>query len=100
MPAVDLDSWGIGASSVASATRDAPELTYVYEQFDPGPIAVTDTKNHYGAGHLIYNAKQDQFAGEYWTQRNGDRGLNTAGTLVLRRRGREIGKIASRGVQA
>lgn len=62
-----------------------PTLTYVYEQTDHQPVAVTDSPQHLGAGVLKYHPESDELRGEYWTQRQGNKGLNTAGTLLLRR---------------
>jgi hypothetical protein len=64
----------------------APELSYVYEQTDDGPLAITDARQHFGAGHLLYDADTDTLRGEYWTQRRSEAGINTAGAIVLRRR--------------
>ncbi|WP_421934402.1 hypothetical protein [Phenylobacterium sp.] len=65
---------------------ESPRLTYVFEQVDQGPVSATDVPNHLGAGDLIYFAEADELRGQFWTQRQGSKGLNTAGTLVLRRR--------------
>ena len=62
-----------------------PEISYVYEQIDDGALAVTDARRHFGAGHLVYDADTDTLRGEYWTQRRGDAGINTAGAIVLKR---------------
>lgn len=64
-----------------------PTLTYVYEQTDHKPVAVTDVPQHFGAGVLKYHSESDEMRGEYWTQRQGSKGLNTAGTLLMRRAG-------------
>lgn len=62
-----------------------PVLTYVYEQFDPKFVAATDAKRHLGASQLSYDEETDTLTGEYWTQRRGEQGFNTAGTIILRR---------------
>lgn len=62
-----------------------PELTYVYEQVDDGHVATTDAHRHFGAAHLVYDPDTDTLRGEYWTERRGESGINTAGTVVLRR---------------
>jgi len=62
-----------------------PTLTYVYEQTDHQPVTVTDVPQHLGAGVLKYHPEVDELRGEYWTQRQGSKGLNTAGSLLLRR---------------
>lgn len=63
-----------------------PELSYVYEQFDPERVAETDARKHFGAGLVIYDVDTDVISGEYWTQRREDLGFNTAGTITLTRR--------------
>jgi hypothetical protein len=63
-----------------------PELTYIYEQIDDGAIAVTDARRHFGAARLVYDADTDTLRGEYWTERRGETGINTAGMIVLKRR--------------
>lgn len=62
-----------------------PMMTYVYKQDDHEPISVTDVQEHFGAGVLEYDPKSDELRGQYWTQRQGGKGLNTAGILVLNR---------------
>lgn len=64
---------------------NAPRLIYMYRQTDRGRVAVTDTNEHFGAAILDYNGDRDDLSGEYWTQRQANKGLNTAGRLVLRR---------------
>ena len=64
---------------------DMPEISYVYEQDDPGPVAATDARRHFGAGILRYDEVSDTLAGDYWTQRREDAGFNTAGSIILRR---------------
>jgi hypothetical protein len=64
-----------------------PSMTYVYEQTDHAPVAVTDVPQHLGAGVLTYDKVTGELRGQYWTQRQAARGLNTAGSLILRRRG-------------
>jgi hypothetical protein len=63
-----------------------PELSYVYEQFDPDEVAQTDVRKHFGAGVVSYDADTDTLTGEYWTQRREDVGFNTAGTITLKRK--------------
>jgi hypothetical protein len=62
-----------------------PQITYVYDQSDQGAVAVTDAPHHRGAACLAYDANTEQLRGEYWTNRQGVKGLNTAGSLILRR---------------
>ena len=62
-----------------------PQLHYSYEQTDLGTIAPTDARRHFGAAHLTYDPDKDVLVGEYWTERMGERGLNTSGTIRLTR---------------
>jgi hypothetical protein len=66
---------------------EPPQITYVYEQVDHGQLAVTDAQRHRGAAMLDYDRLAGELRGEYWTNRQGARGLNTAGILVLKRAG-------------
>lgn len=63
---------------------ERPKLSYVYQQVDPLPVAPTDTRKHSGAG-IIKLMSNGELRGEYWTNRKGDNGLNTSGTIVIRR---------------
>lgn len=65
-----------------------PELTYVFKQIDPGPIAVTDDPEHFGAGLLHYDPVSKSLVGQYWTQRAERSGFNTAGRIALTRTGK------------
>jgi hypothetical protein len=65
---------------------ERPELTYVFQQIDTGPISVTDETKHFGAGLLEYDSESGELFGEYWTQRAEKSGFNTAGKVTLRRR--------------
>ncbi len=67
------------------AKPDRPELSYVYEQEDLDTVEVTDAQSHVGAGLVRYDAARDMLTGEYWTHRRSDAGLNTAGSIVIRR---------------
>lgn len=60
-----------------------PELTYVFQQIDPNPVAVTDEPEHFGAGLLHYDAVSKSLVGQYWTQRAERSGFNTAGRIML-----------------
>ena len=58
-------------------------LTYVYEQNTPDP-AMTDVETHLGAAELMIDMDDFEKAeGIYWTRRNWQKGLNTAGRLDL-----------------
>lgn len=60
-------------------------LTYVYQQTSPNP-AITDEEIHMGSADLIIDPDNlDVAEGVYWTRRNWQIGLNTAGRLALRR---------------
>ena len=60
-------------------------LTYVYEQNTPIP-AMTDVETHFGAAKLVIDMDNfEHVEGIYWTRRNWQIGLNTAGRLKLRR---------------
>lgn len=61
-----------------------PKLSYVYTQVDPMPVAPTDTRTHSGAG-LVEITSNGELRGEYWTNRKGENGLNTSGTIIIRR---------------
>lgn len=61
-----------------------PKLSYVYTQVDPLPVAPTDTRFHSGAG-IVEIMTNGVLSGEYWTNRKGENGLNTSGTIVIRR---------------
>jgi hypothetical protein len=63
---------------------EQPALYYVYRQHDLGTPAVTDSREHLGAAILRVN-EQGELHGTYWTARNEERGLTTAGVIVLRR---------------
>lgn len=62
-------------------------LAYVYENHTPNPEQ-TDSGHHFGAGYvdLLDRGDTQSFEGNYWTNRNWTKGLNTAGRIVLRRK--------------
>ena len=62
-----------------------PRVYYVYEQREIGRVEVSDHRLHIGAAYLDYNQKEDTLSGTYWTERQSDRGINTAGSIQLRR---------------
>jgi hypothetical protein len=62
-------------------------LWYVYDNVTRKPEA-TDTERHYGCAYL--EPKSDgrgglRLDGAYWTNRNWEKGLNTAGSITLKR---------------
>lgn len=61
-----------------------PKLSYVYTQVDHLPVAPTDTRMHSGAG-IVEIMSNGELRGEYWTNRKGENGLNTSGTIIVRR---------------
>ncbi len=61
-----------------------PMFSYVYTQIDPLPVAPTDTRMHSGAG-IVQIMSNGELRGEYWTNRKGENGLNTSGTIIIRR---------------
>lgn len=65
---------------------DDPEIYYVFEQFESGEVPVTDTKRHLGAARLRYDRTTRTLGGDYWTERKGEAGINTAGTITMKRR--------------
>jgi len=66
------------------ARPDRPELSYVYLQTDPTLLASTDARQHYGAGIVEFIEKTGELTGHYWTNRNAEAALNTAGTIVMK----------------
>lgn len=60
-----------------------PTIYYVYRQEDHEPVAPSDAQSHLGAGVLQFHPESGELRGNYWTERQGARGLNTAGTIVL-----------------
>lgn len=60
-----------------------PRLYYIYRQQEDGPVAVTDTSQHQGAACLDYDFETETLSGTYWTERQSELGLNTAGRIRL-----------------
>lgn len=65
---------------------DLPQLSYVFEQEDPDPVAQTDDRKHFGAGIICYDSDAGSITGEYWNNRKEAAGLNTAGTIRMTRK--------------
>lgn len=65
--------------------HELPELSYVFEQEDPEPVAHTDDRKHFGAGILRYDSEDSKISGEYWNNRKEAAGFNTAGTIRMKR---------------
>ena len=72
---------------------DPPRLYYLYRQQEDAHVPVTDTRRHLGAGYVEFDESEGTLSGEYWTQRQSELGLNTAGTIRLKRR---LSRAASR----
>lgn len=77
---------------------DLVQLRYLYKNSTPAPLK-TDEQVHYGAALLNFSDRNgvQELEGFYWTNRNWQKGLNTAGTIRLRRPGtipREQGEMA------
>jgi len=62
-------------------------LYYIYTQQEDGALEVTDAGRHQGAAYLDYDEDTGRLSGAYWTERQGEFGLNTAGRIRLWRRG-------------
>lgn len=63
-----------------------PRLRYIYRQTDQSlKIAPTDRETHLGSAELTLSDDGNTLSGRYWTDRIGDKGLNTAGRLMLKR---------------
>lgn len=87
-----LDGYSSSKTKAARPVYD-PEhgdlkLFYVYDNETKVPLA-TDSQRHYGAAFL--DVKTDDngdiyLEGNYWTNRNWEKALNTAGKIVLRRK--------------
>ena len=65
---------------------DQPELSYVFKQVDPLPIEATDEREHFGAGIIEYDDVTKELSGCYWTDRSESAGLNTAGTIIMKKK--------------
>lgn len=80
---------GQSCSVTAKPRRDQHSgrihLNYVYEQSTPDP-SITDGDQHMGAAELTIDLDDlEKGEGVYWTRRSWKIGLNTAGSLELRR---------------
>lgn len=65
---------------------DQPEISYVFKQVDPLPIEDTDEREHFGAGIIEYDEVTKVLTGCYWTDRSESAGLNTAGTIIMKKK--------------
>lgn len=73
---------------VSKSGGDVPCLTYVYLNRTPSPLP-TDTGIHHGAARLELREEDGvpTLRGTYWTDRNWQKGLNTAGAAVFHKVG-------------
>ena len=71
---------------VSKSGGDVPCLAYLYLNRTSSPLA-TDTGIHHGAARLELRREDGvpTLRGTYWTDRNWEKGLNTAGTAVFKR---------------
>jgi hypothetical protein len=71
---------------VSKSGGDVPCLTYIYRNRTPSPLS-TDSGIHHGAARLELRPENGvpTFRGTYWTDRNWEKGLNTAGAVVFRK---------------
>lgn len=69
---------------VSKSGGDVPCLSYLYLNRTPSPVP-TDTGIHHGAARLELRHEDGvpTLRGTYWTDRNWEKGLNTAGTAVF-----------------
>lgn len=63
-----------------------PKLHYIFKQSTGDPVPPTDASSHMGAGIVEYDATTKELHGQYWTNRQRERGLNTAGSLKFVRK--------------
>jgi hypothetical protein len=76
----------IAVSVLKHGAKDGVRLAYIYENYTPHPEP-TDSGHHYGAAcvDLFVRNGHQSLEGNYWTNRNWEKGLNTAGRIILRR---------------
>lgn len=75
----DSTSTSLGASFITDAV---PMRLHYFYRNEPKPTAPPEAQMHYGMADLRYDAEEDQFEGEYFT----DRFRQTSGRIVLRRK--------------
>jgi len=67
-------------------------IAWIYEQTNKQDntqrLAVTDQPKFHGSAVLTVNEDATELQGQYWQNRSWDRGLNAAGLIVLRRKGK------------
>lgn len=71
---------------VSKSGGDVPCLVYLYLNRTPSPLP-TDTGTHHGAARLELRCEDGvpTLRGTYWTDRNWEKALNTAGTAVFQK---------------
>lgn len=77
-------SHSITTRLIKDAVRDAFQLHYVYYQDTP-QAGSSDEASHLGAAALDIDHDKWELQGYYWTRRKWRQGMNTAGTLSLKR---------------
>lgn len=84
------DKYSKSRTTIVGIRRDPEhgtiELNYCYHNVTRNP-EVTDSGCHYGAAKVEVHEKNGQVSleGEYWTNRNWSKGLNTAGLIAFER---------------
>ncbi|MBD8577554.1 hypothetical protein IFU04_25285 [Pseudomonas syringae] len=85
------DNYSKSSTTVVGVRRDPEhgtiELNYSYHNVTRNPEA-TDSGCHYGSARIEVHddAKGLTLEGEYWTNRNWNKGLNTAGLILFERK--------------
>ncbi len=73
------------SSSIKKDTHGNYELCYIYRAFVNNPKP-SDEQSFLGAGLIRFSdLKNNTLKGEFWTNRKWKEGLNTAGTITLKR---------------
>jgi hypothetical protein len=84
------DKYSKSSTTIVGVRRDPEhgsiELNYSYHNVTRNP-EVTDSGCHYGSARVEIHDEKDGLTldGEYWTNRNWNKGLNTAGLISFRR---------------
>ncbi|WP_057429070.1 hypothetical protein [Pseudomonas syringae group genomosp. 3] len=84
------DKYSKSSSTVVGVRRDPEhgtiELNYSYHNVTRNP-EVTDSGSHYGSARVEIHDNREGLTldGEYWTNRNWNKGLNTAGLISFER---------------
>lgn len=84
------DKYSKSTTTIVGVRRDPEhgtiELNYCYHNVTRNP-EVTDSGCHYGAARVEIHEENGRISldGEYWTNRNWNKGLNTAGMIAFER---------------